>query len=133
MCNYQLVSARALASNTAKNTPTHETHVCTHAHDYLMLPQHPCCAFVTVKQGQGHEGITFSFPASSRQDPEGLHVEKCLSKHGHKYCKERENEDQLGMWTDHSKCSSRLLCGGGTLEINRRLPTHWLHYKTVKC
>lgn len=36
MCNYWLLSAGALASNTSKNTPTHKKHVYMDAQAYWL-------------------------------------------------------------------------------------------------
>lgn len=46
---------------------------------------------------------------------------KNLPEHGKTHKDNRRREDQHGMLIDHGMCSSRLLCVGGTLEINSRL------------
>lgn len=74
-----------------------------------ILTQHPHCAVVTVKQGQGHCGIMSAFllPYKSTSFPLTSFLLYCR-KHG--YTVDWE------MLTGYCKCSSRLLCVGGTLS-----------------
>lgn len=118
MCNYWLVSARALASNTSKNTPTHKKHVCTH--DYrLSNANSPGCAAVTIGPGQRHkETRTVSLlPLSSfrsRRTACGREIAS-WTWIDTQYC---EIWRWIGWEDDQNMGGSRLLCVGETPEIN---------------